>query len=76
MVVTRASHSHHVPQIGRPQNEPIASVRPVKITPTSADAPASRSHVVDRVRGHSHSADATAVTKNARYASHAAGTCR
>ena len=48
----------------------------VKITPSSADAPATRSQTVARVRGHSHSAEPTAVTPNARYAIQAAGTCR
>ena len=76
VVVSRASHSHHTPQTGRPQSEPSTRVSPVKITPTSADAPASRSHVTRRVRGTSHRIDETAVTKNARYAIHAVGTWR
>src|SRR5215471_14740375 len=76
VVVRRASHSHHVPQVGFPQSDPTASISAVNTTPISADAPASRSHVVLRVRGMSHRIDASAVTPNARYASHAHGTCR
>jgi len=41
-------------------------VSAVKITPISADAPATRSHTVARVRGHSHKAEPSAVTPNAR----------
>ena len=72
----RASHSHHVPHVGFPHSEPTTSISAVNTTPTSADAPASRSQVVLRVRGTSHRIDASAVTPNARYASHAHGTCR
>src|SRR5262245_45880932 len=71
-----ASHAHHTPHTGRPHNEPSTRVSAVKITPSSADAPAMRSHTVARVRGHNQSAEPSAVTPNARYAIHAAGTCR
>ena len=46
------------------------------MTPSSADAPARRSQTIERVRGQRNSAEPSAVTPNARYASHAAGTCR
>ena len=36
------------------------------MTPSSAEAPAMRSHVLERVRGQRNNAEATAVTKNAR----------
>ena len=75
-MVRRASHSHQVPHVGRPQSDPSTSVSPVNTTPTSADAPASRSQAVDRVRGSSHSNDASAVTPKARYAIHAVGACK
>jgi hypothetical protein len=42
-LVSRASQVHHVPHVGLPQIEPVAMARPVKSTPTSADACASRS---------------------------------
>src|SRR6476469_8659797 len=76
VLVSRASHSHQVPQVGRPHKEPTTSIIAVNSTPTSADAPASRSQDAFRVRGTSHSTDAIAVTPNARYASHAHGTWR
>ena len=76
MVTRRASHAHQMPHTGRPHSEPRTSVNAVKITPSSAEAPATRSQTVARVRGHNQSADPSAVTPNARYAIHAAGTCR
>ena len=42
-LVSRASQVHQVPQVGFPQIEPVAIVTPVKTTPTSAEACASRS---------------------------------
>ena len=42
-VVSRASHVHQVPHVGLPQIDPVAIVSPVKSTPTSAEACASRS---------------------------------
>ena len=44
-------------------------------TPTSADAPATRSKPSERRRDSKYDADATAVVMNARYATHADGTC-
>ena len=43
VVTRRASHTHHVPQIGLPHRLPSSSVSPQKTTPTSADEPAKRS---------------------------------
>ena len=51
-------------------------VNAVKITPSSAEAPATRSQTVARVCGQSHSAEPSAVMPNARYAIHAVGACR
>ena len=42
-LVRRASQVHHVPQVGLPQIAPVAMLMPVKTTPTSAEACASRS---------------------------------
>ena len=42
-LVSRASHVHQVPHVGLPQIAPAAIVNPVKTTPTSAEACASRS---------------------------------
>ena len=48
VVIRRTSpHFHHVFQMGRPQIEPVASVRPQNKTPTSAAAAAVLSHQVD-----------------------------
>jgi hypothetical protein len=37
VVVSRASHVHHVPQVGRPQIDPAAIANAVKRTPISAE---------------------------------------
>ena len=58
-VTRRASHAHQTPQTGLPQSEPSTSVSAVNSTPSSADAPASRSQTSERVRGQRKSADAT-----------------
>ncbi len=42
-LVSRASQVHQAPHVGFPQIEPVAIVSPVKSTPTSAEAWASRS---------------------------------
>src|SRR5712692_8760239 len=68
VVTRRASHAHQTPHTGRPHREPNTRVRAVKRTPSSADAPASRSQTGDRVRRHKYSAEDSAVTPNARYA--------
>ena len=47
----------------------------IKTTPTSADAPATRSKPIACLRLSNQHADAKAVTMNARYATHAVGTC-
>src|SRR5689334_12919671 len=39
--VSRASHTHQVPQVGLPQNEPVHSARKVNIAPVGASARAS-----------------------------------
>ncbi len=36
--VSRASHTHHVPHIGLPQSEPVASASAVKTAPSGAAA--------------------------------------
>src|SRR2546422_4490775 len=41
-LVRRASQVHHAPQVGLPQIAPVAMLMPVKTTPTSAEACASR----------------------------------
>ena len=48
-MVRRASHVHQAPQVGLPQMAPVAMVRPVKITPSSAEDRATASHWKDRV---------------------------
>ena len=45
------SHSQQMPQVGRPQIEPVTSVSPVKTTPISAEAAASGSQNTERFRG-------------------------
>ena len=52
MLVSRASHAHHTPQVGLPQIEPDTRVQTLNTTPTSTAAAASRSQNSDRVRGH------------------------
>ena len=42
-LVSRASQVHHVPHVGLPQIDPVAMLMAVKMTPTSAEACASRS---------------------------------
>ena len=74
MVVRRASHVQNVPHEMRPHRLPLTSVMPMNSTPTSALAPAMRSHVRLRVRFHRYATLLTPVTMNARYASHADGT--
>ncbi len=66
MDVSRASDVHHSPQVGRPQIEPVMSVRAVKTIPTSTADTASRSQKRLRVRGHSHKTLDTAATPKAR----------
>src|SRR5436305_1024930 len=41
--VRRASHTHHVNQVGFPHREPVTRVRKVKDAPTAAQAEASTS---------------------------------
>ena len=41
--VRRASHTHQVPQVGRPQSEPVASARAVSTAPIGAAALAAAS---------------------------------
>src|SRR5882672_7419015 len=73
-LVSRASHVHQMPQVGFPQIEPVAIVMPVKTTPTSAEACASRSAASARFARYA--IDATKTTAKARYATHTLGTCR
>src|SRR5712692_396424 len=73
-LVSRASHVHHVPHVGFPQIDPAVIVTPVKITPASADARASRSAASERVQRYPIEAKNT--IPNARYATHAVGTWR
>ena len=70
VVVTRASHTQNLPHDSRPHSAPANSVSAMKSTPTSALAPAMRSHVSDVVRFHKNANDASAVTPNATYATH------
>ncbi len=53
--VSRASHAHQTPHVGRPQMAPVTSVSAVKTMLTSIAAPASRSQNGLRVRFQSHS---------------------
>ena len=48
----RASHTQYVPHETEPHSEPVTSVKAMNSTPISADAPAMRSHVSERVRFH------------------------
>ena len=73
VVTSRGSHVHHTPQVGFAQIEPATMNRPVKSTPISADATASASN--HGRRDQSQPIDARNTTTNARYASHAVGTC-
>ena len=59
----------------RPHKLPVISVIAMNNTPTSADAPATRSKPSVRCLRTSEKPDATAVVMNARYAIHAVGTC-
>jgi hypothetical protein len=52
VVVRRASHVQKVPQVKRPQRLPVTREIAMNTTPTSAEAPAIRSHVNDLVRFH------------------------
>src|SRR3954469_435556 len=73
VVTRRGSHVHHTPQVGFAQIDPATMKSPVKSTPISADATASASNHGRRVQ--SQPTDARNTTTNARYASHAGGTC-
>ena len=64
MEVRRASHSHHVPHVARPQAMPVSSVTAVKAVAISAADDATRSH--HSVRRFSHTALATVVTRQPR----------
>jgi hypothetical protein len=50
--VSRASHVHQTPQTGRPQSEPVMSVKAENTAPTSTALAARRSQKNERVRGH------------------------
>src|SRR5881628_2039281 len=73
VVVSRGSHVHHVPQTGLAQMDPKTMVSAVNSTPTSAEAAASRSHLVRFVFRYARVA--TNTTPKERYATHADGTC-
>src|SRR5919107_3443606 len=73
VVVSRGSQVHQVPQTGRPQREPRASVSTQNSTPISADATATRSQRIRPVRRYA--TLATNTTPKDRNASQAAGTC-
>ncbi len=74
MEVSRASHAHHTPQVGRPQIDPVTNVSTVNTVPTSIADTARRSKNRLRVLGHNHSALDKAAMPNARYnATHATG---
>src|SRR5262245_18487618 len=74
-VVSRASHVHHVPQVGFPQIDPETIVMARNSTPTSAEAWATRSTASDRVARYA--IDASRRTPKARYSPMMAlGTCR
>ena len=47
--MSRASQVHHVPQVGLPQIDPVASVSPTKQTASSPPAAATRSQAARRV---------------------------
>ena len=64
VLVRRASHAHHVPQIGLPQIAPVASVSAVNSTPTVAAARATASK--RRSLRHSTRIEAPKTTKYAR----------
>ena len=66
VVVRRASHVQYVPQVRRPHKLPVTSEIPINNTPTSAEAPAIRSHVSERVRFHKYAAEDTAVITKAK----------
>ncbi|CAB4599268.1 unannotated protein [freshwater metagenome] len=66
MVVRRASQVQNVPQVMRPHRLPVTNEIPMNSTPTSAEAPAMRSQVSERVRFQRYAADETPVTMNAR----------
>ena len=73
VVTRRGSHVHHTPHVGFAQIEPATMNSPVNSTPISADATASASNHGRRVQSQPMLARNT--TTNARYASHAVGTC-
>ena len=73
VVTRRGSQVHHTPHVGFAQMEPATMNMPVNSTPTSAEATASASNHGRLVSSHPRLARKT--TKNARYASHASGTC-
>src|ERR1019366_4515195 len=50
--VSRASQAHHTPQVGRPQIDPVISVREMKTTLISIEQYAMRSRFIERVRFH------------------------
>src|SRR5262245_52172075 len=70
--VSRGSHVHQTPHVGRPQIEPSARVKPVKSVPTSAADAATRSYRSSPFQRYIRLAAAT--TKNAMNAFQADGT--
>lgn len=66
VVVSRASHTQYLPHDRRPHKLPVTSVTATYNTPISALAPAMRSQLSERVRGHRYATLATPVTTNAR----------
>ena len=66
VVVSRASQRQNTPHVSRPHSIPTNSVIAMNSTPTSALAPARRSQPRACLLGNRYSADAKAVTANAR----------
>ena len=66
VVVSRASQRQNTPHVSRPHSIPANSVIAMNSTPTSALAPARRSHPSECFFGKRYSAEATAVTAKAR----------
>src|SRR5262245_65730268 len=74
VLVSRASHSQNTPHVRRPHSAPTTRVMPMNSTPAAALAPASRSQPRECFLEKRYTPEARAVTKKARYASHAEGT--
>src|SRR5665213_2719437 len=67
VLVSRASHAHHTPQVGLPQIDPEINVHTLNTTPTSTEAAANRSQTMDRVRGQRYKRLQPAASPKARY---------